>query len=304
MKKIRYLPFGYTIRNGQTVIEQQEADVVRNIFKAYIQGASLKEIAEDLTAKNIPYTERTCVWDKARISRILENAKYTGDEEFETIIDENIYEEAVAVKSARRWNQAVEESEGIRQIRDRVRCGQCGAPMLRHINSKREIRESWTCSNADCGIRVRISDGELLQKVTLLMNRIIENADLLLPHETARHTDSPAVQALQQQITNEMSREQPDEQRIVDLLREIAGQLYRQTNAKTQIAAQIARKRAALMHPQDAFNSACFSSLIDAVSLSAGGSVILHTKTQTEIYESEDKPNGSTENPKADSHPD
>ena len=28
------------------------------------------------------------------------------------------------------------------------------------------------------------------------------------------------------------------------------------------------------------------------------------TKTQTEIYESEDKPNGSTENPKADSHPD
>ena len=304
MKKIRYLPFGYTIRNGQTVIEQQEADVVRNIFKAYIQGASLKEIAEDLTAKNIPYTERTCVWDKARISRILENAKYTGAEEFETIIDENIYEEAVAVKSARRWNQAAQESEGIRQIRDRVRCGQCGAPMLRHINSNRAIRESWTCSNADCGIRVRISDGELLQKITLLMNRVIANADLLLPHKIVRRTDSPAVQELQQQIANEMLREQPDEQRIVDLLREIAGQLYRQTNAKTQIAAQIARKRAALMHPQDAFNSACFSSLIDAVSLSAGGSVILHTKTQTEIYESEDKPNGSTENPKADSHPD
>lgn len=304
MKKIRYLPFGYTIRNGHTVIEQQEADIVRNIFKAYIQGASLKEIAEDLTAKQIPYTERTCVWDKARISRILENAKYTGDEEFETIIDEDIYEEAAAVKSARRWNQAAQESEGIRQIRDRVRCGQCGAPMLRHINSKREIRESWTCSNADCGIRVRISDGELLRKITLLMNRVIANADLLLPHKIVRRTDSPAVQELQQQIANEMLREQPDEQRIVDLLREIAGQLYRQTNAKTQIAAQIARKRAALMHPQDAFNSACFSSLIDAVSLSAGGSVILHTKTQTEIYESEDKPNGSTENPKADSHPD
>ena len=57
MKKIRYLPFGYTIRNGHTVIEQQEADVVRNIFRSYIQGASLKEIAEDLTAKKIPYTD-------------------------------------------------------------------------------------------------------------------------------------------------------------------------------------------------------------------------------------------------------
>lgn len=243
-------------------------------------------------------------WDKARISRILENAKYTGDAEFDAIIEESVYEEAVAAKSARRWNQAVAECEGIRQLRAHIRCGNCGAPMLRHINSKRAVRESWTCSSAACGLRVRISDGELLQKVTLLMNRIIENADLLLPHETARHTDSPAVQALQQQITNEMSREQPDEQRIVDLLREIAGQLYWQTNAKRQIAAQIARKRAALMHPQDAFNSACFSSLIDAVSLSAGGGVILHTKTQTEIYESEDKTDGSTENPEADSHPD
>lgn len=304
MKKIRYLPFGYAVRNGHTVIDQQEAETVRGIFTAYIHGASLKEIAEDLTAKNIPYTERSCVWDKARISRILENAKYTGDAEFDAIIEESVYEEAVAAKSARRWNQAVAECEGIRHLRDHVRCGNCGAPMFRHINSKRTVRESWTCSNAACGLRVRISDGELLQKVTLLMNRIIENADLLLPHETARHTDSPAVQALQQQITNEMSREQPDEQKIVDLLCEITGQLYRQTNAKTQIAAQIARKRAALMNPQDAFNSTYFSSLIDAVSLSTGGGVILHTKTQTEIYESEDKTDGSTENPEADSYPD
>ena len=75
MKKIRYLPFGYTIRTGQTVIDQQEAETVRGIFTAYIHGASLKEIAEDLTAKNIPYTERSCVWDKARISRIL---SFTG----------------------------------------------------------------------------------------------------------------------------------------------------------------------------------------------------------------------------------
>ena len=304
MKKIRYLPFGYTIRNGQTVIDQQEAETVRGIFTAYIHGASLKEIAEDLTAKNIPYTERSCVWDKARISRILENAKYTGDAEFDAIIDENIYEEAVAVKSARRWNRAVTECEGIRQLRDHIRCGNCGAPMLRHINSKRAVRESWTCSNTACGLRVRISDGELLQKVTLLMNRIIENADLLLPHEIVRRTDSPAVQELQQKISDEMEQERPSEDRIATLLCEIAGQLYKETNAKTQIAAQIARKRASLMKLQDAFNAAYFSELIDAVSLHVGGGVVLHTKTETDICESEDKPNGSTENPKADSHPD
>lgn len=304
MKKIRYLPFGYTIRNGQTVIDQQETETVRGIFTAYIHGASLKEIAEDLTAKNIPYTERSCVWDKARISRILENAKYTGDAEFDAIIEDAVYEEAVAAKSARRWNRAVTECEGIRQLRDHIRCGQCGAPMLRHINSKRAIRESWTCSNADCGIRVRVSDGELLRKITLLMNRVIANADLMLPHPKIKHRDSAVVLNLQQQISDEMEQERPSEERIATLLCEIAGQLYKETNAKAQIAAQIARKRVSLMKPQDAFNAAYFSELIDAVSLHVGGGVVLHTKTETDICESEDKPNGSTENPKADSHPD
>ena len=301
MKKIRYLPFGYTIRNGQTVIDQQEAETVRGIFTAYIHGASLKEIAEDLTAKNIPYTERSCVWDKARISRILENAKYTGDAEFDAIIEDAVYEEAVAAKSARRWNRAVTECEGIRQLRDHIRCGNCGAPMLRHINSKRAVRESWTCSNADCGIRVRISDGELLQKITLLMNRVIANADLMLPHSKVKHRDSAVVLDLQQKISDEMEQERPSEDRIATLLCEIAGQLYKETNAKAQIAAQIARKRVSLMKPQDAFNAAYFSELIDAVSLHVGGGVVLHTKTETDICESEDKPNGSPENSETDS---
>lgn len=301
MKKIRYLPFGYTIRNGQTVIDQQEAETVRGIFTAYIHGASLKEIAEDLTAKNIPYTEQSCVWDKARISRILENAKYTGDAEFDAIIEDAVYEEAVAAKSARRWNRAVTECEGIRQLRDHIRCGNCGAPMLRHINSKRAVRESWTCSNADCGIRVRVSDGELLRKITLLMNRVIANADLMLPHPKVKPRDSAVVLNLQRQISDEMEQERPSEERIATLLCEIAGQLYKETNAKAQIAAQIARKRASLMKPQDAFNAAYFSELIDAVSLHVRGGVVLHTKTETDICESEDKPNGSPENSETDS---
>ena len=173
--------------------------------------------------------------------------------------------------------------------------------MLRHINSKRAIRESWTCSNADCGIRVRVSDGELLRKITLLMNRVIANADLMLPHPKVKPRDSAVVLNLQQKISDEMEQERPSEERIATLLCEIAGQLYKETNAKTQIAAQIARKRFSLMKPQDAFNAAYFSELIDAVSLHVGGGVVLHTKTETDICESEDKPNGSPENSETDS---
>ena len=81
MKKNRFIPYGYTIRDGRTIIERNEAQVIQDIFRNYIEGSTLKEIAEDLTSRNIPYTERTSVWDKARIARIIDNARYTGLDE-------------------------------------------------------------------------------------------------------------------------------------------------------------------------------------------------------------------------------
>ena len=90
MKKIRYIPYGYTMRNGRTVISTEEAEIIQEIFKAYLDGASLKAIAEELTGRQIPYTQRTTTWDKARIARIIDNAKYIGTEEYDPIIDEDM----------------------------------------------------------------------------------------------------------------------------------------------------------------------------------------------------------------------
>ena len=69
MKKTRFIPYGYTMRDGRTVIQHEEADVIRHIFSSYISGASLKEISEELTRLKVPYTEKTDVWDKARNHR-------------------------------------------------------------------------------------------------------------------------------------------------------------------------------------------------------------------------------------------
>ena len=148
MKKIRYIPYGYTMRNGRTVIAQDEAAVIREIFSAYINGASLQSIAELLTERKIPYSERTDVWDKARIARIIGNAKYIGDGEYDPIIEEEQYEEAAAVKTARQRNTFEKNLEGIDLLRDLVRCAECGAPMRRRVSNKHRIRESWDCTKA------------------------------------------------------------------------------------------------------------------------------------------------------------
>ena len=289
MKKTRFIPYGYTIREGRTVIEHTEAEIIREIFDEYIKGASLKDIAENLTQRRIPYTEKTDVWDKARIARIIDNAKYIGDEEYDPIIDEDTYEGAVSMKAARQRNTVQKECEGIALLRNRVKCEDCGSPMVRRICSKRHVKESWTCQNAECGKRLRISDGDLLQKITILINRIIENSELLIPKPKTRIVDSPTVANLQRQVDAELGKDHPSEEYIVEKISDIASQLYKETQAKKIIVAQIARKRASMMKPQENFNCDYFSDLIDYITLSSSGKVRLHTKVGTEIAEGENE---------------
>ena len=247
MKKTRFIPYGYTIREGRTVIEHTEAEIIREIFDEYIKGASLKDIAESLTQRKIPYTEKTDVWDKARIARIIDNAKYIGDGEYDPIIDEDTYEGAVSMKAARQRNTVQKECEGIALIRNRVKCAKCGSPMVRRICSKRNIKESWTCQNAECGYRLRISDGDLLQKINLLMNRIIENTELMIPKPKVKPKDSPTVERIQQEINAELEKEHPSEEYLVSKLIEMSDQMYKETQAQKIVVARIAKKRASLM---------------------------------------------------------
>ena len=44
--KNRYIPFGYQIQNGDSVINTEQAATVQHIFYAYTEGQSIKEIAE------------------------------------------------------------------------------------------------------------------------------------------------------------------------------------------------------------------------------------------------------------------
>lgn len=295
MKKIRYIPYGYTVRNGRTTIEHGEADVIREIFDAYISGASLKVIAEELTGRKIPYSECTDTWDKARIARIIDNAKYIGDEEYDPIIDAMLYETATSLKTARQRNTFEKDTVAINLLRNYVRCQRCGAPMKRRISTKHRIRESWMCTNDECGIKVRIGDTQLLEKVSVLMNRIISNTKLLIPQRKKRPEMSAAVLKLNNEISFELERDNPNEDLIIAKTAEMASQLYRESETKMNITASIARKCAEMMTPQEKFSESYFTDLVSYISLDGSGRVTLHTKMDTEIGDDDNASNQDTE---------
>ena len=283
MKKIRYIPYGYTMRNGRTVISNEEAKVIREIFKAYLDGASLKAIAEELTGRQIPYTQKTTTWDKARIARIIDNAKYVGMEEYDPIIDEDIYEAAVSLKVSRQRNTCEKENDAIELLRDFVRCDCCGQPMKRRISTKHRIRESWNCTNDECGLRVRISDAQLVETLTVLINRIILNTHLLQPKPRKRYEPDAQVTKIGNEIALELENDEPNEDYIIAKTIEMASLMYEQSNTRLNLTVSIARKLAQTMVTQDEFNRDYFTALASYITLGEQGRVVFHTKTETEV---------------------
>lgn len=71
---------GYTKdEQGHLIIDEEQAVVVRRIFREYLQGASLKTIADGLMADGIPTATGNKKWRGDGIRKILTNEKYMGD---------------------------------------------------------------------------------------------------------------------------------------------------------------------------------------------------------------------------------
>lgn len=283
MKKKRFIPYGYTVKNGLTVIDTDEAKIIRGIFDAYLQGDSLKEIADTLTALKVPYTEKTTAWDKARIARIIENARYIGDDEYANIIDEDTYEQALRLKSSRQLKALQSESKNIAQIKKYVRCAECGKPMTRHTNNACRIRESWACSNPECGASIRLGDNQLQENLKILMNRIIQNEQLLSPTIKREKVISPRLGELNNEISRELERENPNEDYIIEKTIEIGHELYNSTTDRMAIITALAKKRVRMMSIQEEFNLDYFLDIAEYITIDTSGKVKLYTKTGTEV---------------------
>lgn len=71
--------YGYVKgEDGELVIEPTQAQVVRNIFRWYIDGASILKIINKLAEKGIPSPTGKEKWSKKTIENILSNRAYLG----------------------------------------------------------------------------------------------------------------------------------------------------------------------------------------------------------------------------------
>ena len=67
------------LKDGEITINEEEATVVRKIFRLYLSGYGVSAIAQELNdlSHNNPVLQRRC-WEAKTVSRILKNERYAG----------------------------------------------------------------------------------------------------------------------------------------------------------------------------------------------------------------------------------
>ena len=200
---LRTIPFGYTVRFGKVEVHPTEARVVQQIFSLYIQGRTMKHIADDLIERKIVYFQNEVRWNKSTIKRIIENVNYIGDASYPMIVSADVFRVANE-KRIEKAGEKAELSPIVAYFKEICVCGQCGTRYKR-INTWGS-KEKWMCASG-CKTLRYIDDRCLGKAVLQATNTVITNPERLKTTTYSAYT--PTKEVLREE--NELLRllEQP-----------------------------------------------------------------------------------------------
>lgn len=182
---LRTILYGYRKEHLSYYIVPEEAEIVRKIFTDYISGITLKSIADELTRDSVVYYQDKTSWTKNAVCRIIENAHYTGDMEYPSIISKTDFEAAAAIKNSKGGTREQDSAE-IAWLKRKMQCAECGCRFSRRRHYSGQ-RENWACVNG-CKTDIYVDDAMLYEKFVSVLNSVIENP-MLLKHD-AMDTES------------------------------------------------------------------------------------------------------------------
>ena len=218
----RKTPFGYMIRNGETVSCPMEADAVRNIFTRYLAGASFAKIAEEMSEGNIPYHQHTSQWNKHMVKRILENGKYLGTDIYPRLVSDEDFL-AVQLQREDRTDYAPCPA-GLNPIREKAVCAICGGRIVR--DSKSHGQPRWVCAGPECRTIVRIHDEKIQEQVVKRLRQLAANPELLTPHPTPEAPPSTDALRIQNELNLCFNRSDINPDYMKTLIFSVAAEQY------------------------------------------------------------------------------
>ena len=291
--KNRRFPYGYEMINGEIVLCKAEADIVRTIFRDYIGGKALKDIADRLTGQAVEYLPGESRWNKSRIKRMIEDQRYLGDETYPQIIAECLLKEANAIKSDRRTTDNYVVHSENKALIYAVCCAECGERLYHKTDTTRTDKESWYCKNSDCKTAARMNVDTLENEVTDILNRIIRNPGLADKSDVPQNTETALkVRRLENDIERSLEQIDFDKETIQNLILQCAAKRYETDSSQKHITDRL-KADFEKSSPLSAYSTEVFSRTVTAVLLSKDGTVSLLLKNGNLIGKEQNEHGGT-----------
>ena len=201
------------MKKGEIIAEPTESQAVKDIFKLYLDGKSMSELARQMSISQISYNGITFDWNKNMVKRILENEKYLGKDGYPVLIDNETFNHANARKKSKATS-VNEISEELKIIRSLTYCKECGHRLSR-IGGNTQT-DKWDCRNIECSrFNYRLTDNMIKDILLHILNAVIANPDLLdTDSEISAYTTNIKVKCQQNEINRLMDNPEIDSEKV------------------------------------------------------------------------------------------
>lgn len=145
------VPYGWDKVNKKYVINEQEAEIVREVFNTYLSGKTSQQIADGLAERGIKNKELT--FKENQIYTMLHNEKYTGIYKIHDQVYDNIFPAIITTDLFERTQKRLAMFARGKHVPDvsyllrgKIKCGRCGKSYVawtgrdRYGNTRRYYR--------------------------------------------------------------------------------------------------------------------------------------------------------------------
>ncbi len=268
---IRKLPYGYTLIEGIIEIDPTEGKNVLSIFESYVAGASFKCLAQSLLEQGAVYHGTSTYWNKNIIARILENEKYTGQQNYPLIISEDLFREAAFVRKKKQSPSATPSE--IKLIGIAAECRKCGHALRRHM--AHAPKERWVCDRCN-SIPTSVTDMQIIQGIQHSLNSLTCKPQIVraTAEQAPQSLDTMRIQNELDRLINDLSR---DEAQAKSLIMELAAARYALLG-NSEYETERIRHLLAEAASTDELDIDLFGKTVEKVIVASDGSVTLKLK--------------------------
>ncbi|MDD4496137.1 MAG: recombinase family protein [Eubacteriales bacterium] len=293
--KNRRFPYGYEMVNGCIQPCKEEIKILNRIFSDYIGGENLKNIAELLTKQKVEYLPGEYGWNKNRIKRIIEDERYLGDDTYPKLISVEMYHQANAIKAERRTTTDCIVHSDNKPFVYAVKCAKCGCKMLHRTDRNKKLSETWYCQNSDCKATVTMNVSDMQNKVTMLLNQVINNPQLAKRSNNTQLEFSMNIRKAENEINRMLEQLDFDKEILKNLIFECAAKKYNEDQSARHITDRL-KADFENSSPLSELQVGFFQRTVSQILLACDGSVHIRLKNNNIIGKEPDDDECSNSN--------